>query len=244
MDKIEGKTVMYHKMGVFLFFIFVFAGCAHSVDMRQLPPGSEDFLPSEVGLRIPAIIKSANLWVNGQEITPNSRFYNLVLQKLQSTHVFLQVAFQENSRNMLMREKAVSLELTANGVIDTNQTSNQVKLIANLATLFIFSSALPFKDEFDVTMALKAIRYDGKEKYYKSRIKGSISYLLFAGEKARQDAQEQVVNKLLNSIMRQVIQDIPFFSMERQSFLHLHPAGANFNQADLFYKPLTSKTVS
>jgi hypothetical protein len=66
-------------------------------------------------------------------------------------------------------------------------------------------------------MQLRAVRYDGEFKYYRSRITGINSYYLLGGENARRVAQERVVEKSLNVLMRQVMQDIPFFAMEKPS---------------------------
>ena len=205
---------MKPKNMVVLALLIVSCGCAHWVEIHQLPPGSEEFLPSEVGILIPAILRSTDMRVNGKVIKPSEEFIRIVLQKIERTHVFLEVSSAEKSGKTKMREKAVHLELSVDSVIDTNEGINQLKLAANGATLFLFSSALPFKDDFDVTMALKTIRYDGEERYYKSRIKGTNSYHLFGDEKARVEAREQVVTKSLNSLMRQIMRDVDFFAME------------------------------
>ena len=163
--------VMKVKILLLLVFLFLSIGCAHRVEIYQLPPGSDDFLPSEVGILIPAILRSTDIRVNGKGIKPSEEFIRIVLQKVQRTHVFLEVSSAEKSGKTKMREKAVHLELSVDSVIEIHETTNLLKLAAN-CVLFLFSSALPFKDDFDVTMALKTIRYDGEERYYKSRIKG------------------------------------------------------------------------
>ena len=106
------------------------------------------------------------------------------------------------------------LALSVNGTMEINQATNWLKLAVNCVTLFLFSSAIPYTDSFDVTMMLKAVRYDGEEKNYRSRIKGVTYYRMFGGEAARKAAREEVVTKLLNSLMRQVMGDIAFFAME------------------------------
>ena len=194
--------------------LFLSIGCTHRVEIHQLPPDSEDFLPSEVGILIPAILKSTDIRVNGNEIAPDEEFTRLVLQKIQRTHVFLEVSSAKESGTIKMREKAVHLVLSLDGVIDTNETTNLIKFAVNCATLFLFSSALPYKDDFDVTMTLKTVRYDGEERYYNSRIKGANCYRLFGGDKARSEARDQVITKTLNSLMRQIMRDVDFFAME------------------------------
>lgn len=205
---------MKTKIMVLLVLLLFSIGCAHWVEIHQLPPGSEDFLPSEVGILIPAILKSTDIRINGNEIEPGEEFIRLMLQKVQRTHVFPEVSSAEESGKTKKREKAVHLELSVNGVIDTNETTNLIKFAVNCATLFLISSALPFKDDFDITMLLKAVRYDGEERYYKSRIKGTNCYRIFGGERARNEAQEQVITKNLNSLMRQVLRDVDFYAME------------------------------
>ena len=148
------------------------------------------------------------------EIEPNAEFLNFVFQKVQGTHVFSAVSTPEESGNLPMREKAVRLALSVNGTMEINQATNWLKLAVNCLTLFLFSSEIPYKDSFDVTMLLKAVRYDGEEKNYRSRIKGATYYRMFGGEAARKAAREEVVTKLLNSLMRQVMGDIAFFAME------------------------------
>jgi hypothetical protein len=202
------------KILLLLVFLFLSIGCAHRVEIHQLPPGSDDFLPSEVGILIPAILRSTDIRVNGKGIKPSEEFIRIVLQKVQRTHVFLEVSTAEKSGKTKMREKAVHMELSVDSMIDTNETTNLLKFAVNCATLFLFSSALPFKDDFDVTMALKTIRYDGEERYYKNRIKGANCYHIFGGEKARAEAWDQVVTKSLNSLMWQVMRDVDFFAME------------------------------
>jgi len=205
---------MYRKITAMMVLLCMVIGCAHRVEISQLPTGSEDFLPSDVGILIPAVVKFSSLRVNGMEIEPNTEFLNLVFQKVQRTHVFSEVSTPEESGKLHMREKAVRLALSVNGTMEINQATNWLKLAVNCVTLFLFSSAIPYKDSFDVTMLLKAVRYDGEEKNYRSRIKGDTYYRMFGGEAARKAAQEDVLTKLLNSLMRQVMGDIAFFAME------------------------------
>ena len=205
---------MYRKATALVVLLCIALGCAHRIEMNQLPAGSEDFLPSEVGLLVPAVVHFSSLRVNGMEIEPNTEFLKSVLQKVQRTHVFLAVSPPEESGNLPMRKKAVRLVLSVNGTMEINQATNWLKLAANCVTLFLFSSNILYKDSFDVTMLLKAVRYDGEEKNYKSRIKGNTFYRMFGGEPARKEAREEVLTKLLNALMRQVMGDIAFFAME------------------------------
>ena len=209
---------MYGKVTALLLIVCILFGCAaYRVEIKQLPPGAEDFLPSEVGILIPAIVRSTNLIVNGQTITPEPAFLDLVLQKIQRTHVFSEVSYPLESGGMKMREKAVNLELQVTGSMRVNEARNWIVGAVNVVTLFLFSSALQFRDDFDVSMQLRAVRYDGEFKYYRSRITGINSYYLLGGENARRVAKERVVEKSLNVLMRQVMQDIPFFAMEKSS---------------------------
>ena len=209
---------MYGKVTALLLIVCILFGCAaYRVEINQLPPGAEDFLPSEVGILIPAIVRSTNLIVNGQTITPEPAFLDLVLQKIRRTHVFSEVSYPLESGGMKMREKAVNLELQVTGRIRVNEARNWIVGAVNVVTLFLFSSALQFRDDFDVSMQLRAVRYDGEFKYYRSRITGINSYYLLGGENARREAEERVVEKSLNVLMRQVMQDIPFFAMETSS---------------------------
>lgn len=209
---------MYGKVTALLLIVCMLFGCAaYRVEIKQLPPGAEDFLPSEVGILIPAIVRSTNLIVNGQTITPEPPFLDLVLQKIRRTHVFSEVSYPLESGGMKMREKAVNLELQVTGSMRVNEARNWIVGAVNVVTLFLFSSALQFRDDFDVSMQLRAVRYDGEFKYYRSRITGINSYYLLGGENARRVAKERVVEKSLNVLMRQVMQDIPFFAMEKSS---------------------------
>jgi len=210
---------MYGKVATLLVLVSILFGCAaYRVEIKQLPPGAEeDFLPSEIGLLIPAIVRSTNLIVNGQTITPEPAFLDLVLQKIRRTHVFSEVSYPLESGGMKKREKAVNLELQVTGRIRVNEARNWIVGAVNVVTLFLFSSALQFRDDFDVSMQLRAVRYDGEFKYYRSRITGINSYYLLGGENARRVAKERVVEKSLNVLMRQVMQDIPFFAMEKPS---------------------------
>ena len=210
---------MYGKVATLLVLVSILFGCAaYRVEIKQLPPGAEeDFLPSEIGLLIPAIVRSTNLIVNGQTITPEPAFLDLVLQKIRRTHVFSEVSYPLESGGMKKREKAVNLELQVTGRIRVNEARNWIVGAVNVVTLFLFSSALQFRDDFDVSMQLRAVRYDGEFKYYRSQITGINYYYLLGGENARRAAEEQVVEKSLNVLMRQVMQDIPFFAMETSS---------------------------
>ena len=209
---------MYGKVAALLLIVCIVFGCAaYRVEIKQLPPGAEDFLPSEVGILIPAIVRSTNLIVNGQTITPEPPFLDLVLQKIRRTHVFSEVSYPLESGGMKMREKAVNLELQVTGSMRVNEARNWIVGAVNVVTLFLFSSALQFRDDFDVSMQLRAVRYDGELKYYRSRITGINSYYLLGGENARRVAKERVVEKSLNVLMRKVMQDIPFFAMEKSS---------------------------
>lgn len=208
---------MRSKVAALLIIVCVLFGCATRVEIDRMPPGAEDFLPSEVGVLIPAIMRSTNLIINGQTITPQPEFLDLVLQKIIRTHVFSEVSFLLDSAGMQMREKAVNLELQVTGSIHVNEARNWVVGAVNFATLFLFSSALKFRDDFDVSMQLRAVRYDGEFKYYRSRITGNSYYQFFGGENARKETEERVVEKSLNFLMRQVMEDIPFFAMEKPS---------------------------
>ena len=75
---------MKKKITVFIVLIICLPGCVHWLDIHHAPPASEDFLPSEVGITIPAILKSVEVRVNGNEVVnPDPEFIRLVLQKLQ-----------------------------------------------------------------------------------------------------------------------------------------------------------------
>ena len=198
---------MHARFAAFLIIACVLFGCAARVEIDRMPPGAEDFLPSEVGVLIPAIIRSTTLIVNGQAITPQPEFLDLVLQKIIRTHVFSEVRFPLDSAGMKMREKAVNLELQVTGRIRVNEFRNWTVGVVTLK----------FRDDFDVSMQLRAVRYDGEFKYYRSRITGNSYYQFFGGENARRETEEQVVEKSLNSLMRQIMQDIPFFAMEKPS---------------------------
>jgi len=210
---------MQGKVAALLLIVCILFGCAaYRVEIKQLPPGAEeDFLPSEVGILIPAIVRSTNLIVNGQTITPEPAFLDLVLQKIRRTHVFSEVSYPLESGGMKKREKAVNLELQVTGRIRVNEARNWIVGAVNVVTLFLFSSALQFRDDFDVSMQLRAVRYDGEFKYYRSRITGLNYYYLLGGENARREAEERVVEKSLNALMMQVMQNIPFFAMETSS---------------------------
>ncbi len=92
-------------------------GCAHRVEMIDLPPGAEDFLPSGVGIRVPAILENLDLRVNGNSIEPPEEFRRLVIQKLKRTYVFQDVAALADSGMIKEREKAVNLGVSINGVL-------------------------------------------------------------------------------------------------------------------------------
>jgi len=204
---------MQVRIAVCIVLFYLSLGCAHRVEMHELPPGTEDFLPSEVGTRITAILKTLDLRINGNTIEPPDEFTRLVIQKLKRTYVFQEVTTLGESGMVKDREKAVYLGVSINGVADTNEITNLVRFAANCATLFLLSSALPYKDQFDVTMALKAVRADGAERYYRSRIEGAAYYRFFGGEQARIEAQDQVVTRGLNALMRQLMGDVDFFAM-------------------------------
>ena len=205
------------KIMIFLLLMFFPTGCANWLEVDKLSPGSEDFLPSEVGLLIPAILKSTDVTENGKEIEPSQEFTRIVLQKIQRTHVFLEVSTSEESGKTKGREKAVKLELSLNAFIDTQKTTNLLKFSVICASLFLLRPVLSLSDDFDLTMILKAIRYDGVERYYKSWLKGTINYRIFGEVQARQEAREEAITKTLNSLMRQVMKDIDFFAMEKMS---------------------------
>lgn len=205
---------MKARIVALIFLCCIPLGCAHWVELQELPRGTEDFLPSEVGTRIPAILKTLDLRVNGNSIEPPEEFTRLVIQKLRRTYVFQEVATLGESGMIRNRENAIDLGLSINGVADTNEITNLVRFAANCATLFLLSSALPYKDQFDVTMVLKAVRPDGMERYYRSRIEGAAYYRFFGGEQARMKAQDEVVTRGLNALMRQLIGDVDFFAMK------------------------------
>ena len=195
-----------------LFFLAL--SCAHRVEMIDLPPGTEDFLPSEVGIRVPAVLEKLDLRINGNDIVPPEEFSRLIVQKLKRTYVFQEVATLADSGMMKDRDKAVNLRVSINGVLDINEITNLVRFAANCITLFLLSPALPYKDEFDVTIILKAVRSDKAERFYRSRIRGVDYYRFFGGEQARMEAQDQVLTRGLNDIMRQLMKDVDFFAMK------------------------------
>jgi hypothetical protein len=194
--------------------LFLAFGCAHRVEMIDLPPGTEDFLPSGVGIRVPAVLEKLDLRVNGNNIEPPEEFSRLIVQKLKRTYVFQEVAALADSGMMKDREKAVNLRMSINGALDTNEIANLVRFAANCVTLFLLTPALPYKDEFDVTILLKAVRSDKAEHFYRSRIKGVTFYRFFGGEQARWEAQDQVLTRCLNDLMRQLMRDVDFFAMK------------------------------
>lgn len=209
-------VIMKTKIMLFLILALWATGCAHRLEVDQLPPGSDDFLPSEVGLLIPAILEPMDVRENGEVLEPSREFTRLVLQKIQRTYVFSQVSSAAESGQIKQREKAVKLALSLNAYIDTNQATNWIKFSAVCASLFLLRPVLYLSDDFDVTAMLKATRQDGAEKYYKSRFKGTINYRLFGAMPAKREAREVAVEKLLNSLMRQVMGDINYFAMQEE----------------------------
>ena len=187
--------------------VFLALGCAHRVEMIDLPPGTGDFLPSEVGIRVPAILEKIDLRINGNNIEPPEEFRRLIVQKLQRTYVFQEVATLADSGMMKDREKAVNLEVSINGALETRELGNLFR-----SAFFFLSSELPNKDQFDVTILLKAVRSDKAERRYRSRIQGVAYYRFFAGEQAKWEAQDQVLTKGLNDLMRQLMRDVDFFA--------------------------------
>ena len=196
-----------------ILFCCVF-GCAHKLEIHQLPPGSEDFLPSKIGVIIPAILKAVEVSVNGSDVDPDPEFIRSVLGKLRRTYVFSEVNLAEDASKTKMREKAVRLRLYVDSKVDTHETANLVKFAATCASLFLLSPVLSLTDDFDATITLKAMRYDGEEKYYKSRMKGINHYSIFNTSQSRREARTEVTEKTLNSLMRQIMEDIDFFAMK------------------------------
>ncbi|MBP1722013.1 MAG: hypothetical protein H6Q45_625 [Deltaproteobacteria bacterium] len=187
--------------------VFLALGCAHRVEMIDLPPGTGDFLPSEVGIRVPAILEKIDLRINGNNIEPPEEFRRLIVQKLQRTYVFQEVATLADSGMMKDREKAVNLEVSINGALETRELGNLFR-----SAFFFLSSELPNKDQFDITILLKAVRSDKAERRYRSRIQGVAYYRFFAGEQAKWEAQDQVLTRGLNDLMRQLMRDVDFFA--------------------------------
>jgi len=187
--------------------LFLALGCAHRVEMIDLPPGTGDFLPSEVGIRVPAILEKLDLRINGNNIEPPEEFRRLIVQKLQRTYVFQEVATLADSGMMKDREKAVNLEVSINGALETRGLGNLFRSV-----FFFLSSELPNKDQFDITILLKAARSDKAERRYRSRIQGVAYYRFFAGEQAKWEAQDQVLTRGLNDLMRQLMRDVDFFA--------------------------------
>ena len=204
------------KIRIILFILLLFfaTGCAHWLEIDQLPSGSDDFLPSEVGLLIPAILEPIDVRENGVVLEPSQEFTRLVLQKIQRTHVFSEASSAVDSGQIKERKKAVKLELSLDASIDTNQATNLIKFSAICASLFLLRPILYLSDDFDVVSMLKAIRHDGSERYYKSRFKATINYRLFGAMQAEREAREEAIQKLLNSLMRQVMRDVNYFAME------------------------------
>ncbi len=204
---------MKFRIAVCGVIFFVALGCAHKVEMIDLPPGTEDFLPSEVGIRVAAILEKLDLRINGSSIEPPEEFRRQVIQKLKRTYVFQEVTTLADSGMISDRAKAVNMEVSINGVLDTNEIANLVRFAANCVTLFLLAPALPYKDQFDVTILLKAVRSDKAERRYRSRIKGVVNYRFFGGEQARWEAQDQVLTRGLNDLMRQLMRDVDFFAV-------------------------------
>jgi hypothetical protein len=188
--------------------LFFFAlGCAHQVEMVDLPPGTEDFLPSEVGIRVPAVLERLDLRINGNDIVPPDEFRRLVIQKLQRTYVFQEVAALADSGMMKDRGNAVNMEVSINGALETKEMGNLFRSV-----FFFISPEPPNKDQFDVTILLKAVRSDKAERRYRTRIQGVAYYRFFAGEQAKWEAQDQVLTRGLNDLMRQLMRDVDFFA--------------------------------
>jgi hypothetical protein len=205
---------MKRKIIILIVILLYLAGCAHWLEIHQLPPGSEDFLPSEVGVVIPAILKSVEVRVNGEEVEPEQDFIRLVLKKIRRTYVFSEVYLAGESAKTKLREKAVKLKLFVDTEVDTHEISNLVKITATCASLFLLAPVLPLKDDFDATIILKAVRYDGKERYYKSRLRGTIHYPIFGVSQSRKDARAEVMTKTLNSLMNQMMENIDFYAIK------------------------------
>jgi hypothetical protein len=206
---------MMNKITVFIVLVMCSFGCAHRLDIYQLPPGSEEFLPSEIGITIPAILKTVEIRVDGNEVVdPDPEFIRFVLQKIRRMHVFSEVNSAEEAGKTKMREKAVKLHLLVDVEVDTHEALNLVKFTATCASLFLLSPVLTLTDDFDAAIQLKAVRYDGNDKIYKTRVRGTNHYPVFGVAQSRRDARAEVMTKTLNSLMKQIMEDIDFYAME------------------------------
>jgi len=206
--------VMKRKIIVLIVLLFCLPGCAHWLEVYQEPPGSENFLPSEIGVVIPAILKAVEVRVNGNEVDPDPEFVRLILQKIRRTYIFSEINLPEDASKMKMREKAVRLWLLVDSKVNMHETANLLKFAATCASLFLLSPVLSLTDDFDATITFKAVRYDGEEKYYKSRMKGTNHYSIFNTSQSRRHVRTEVTEKTLNSLMRQIMKDIDFFAMK------------------------------
>ena len=113
-----------------------------------------------------------------------------------------------------MREKAVKLHLFVDVGVDTHEVLNLVKITATCASLFLLSPVLKLTDDFDASILLKAVRYDGNDKILRSRVQGTNHYPIFRVAQSRRDARTEVITKALNSLMRQIMEDVNFYAME------------------------------
>ena len=130
------------------------------------------------------------------------------------THIFSEVNLPDDMSKTKLREKAVRLRLLADSRVNTHETANFLKFAATCASLFLLSPVLPLTDDFNTTIQLKVIRFDGEEKYYTTRIKGTNHYSLFNVSKSRKEVRREVIEKTLNAIMKQLTEDIAFFAIK------------------------------
>ncbi len=66
--------------------------------------------------------------INGSSIEPPQEFRRLIIQKLQRTYVFQEVAALADSGTIRDREKAVNLEASINGALETRELGKSVLL--------------------------------------------------------------------------------------------------------------------
>ena len=201
------KTIMFS-----IILLCCLLGCVHRLQIDQLPPGSEDFSPSAVGVVIPATLKAVELRVNGSDVDPDPEFVKFVLGKLRRTHVFSEVNLPEDMSKTKGREKAVRLRLFVDSRVDTHETATLLKFVATCASLFLLSPVLALTDDFDTTIQLKIVRFDGEEKYYNTGMKGTNQYSIFNTSKSRKEVRREVIEKTVNALMKQLIDDIDFFA--------------------------------
>lgn len=193
---------------VLLASVLSLSGCATRINVIEQSIGAESISPASKTQhpRPVAFVSRAELKSGGIQQPLSDRFLRDVLYKLRESELFSDVTFQKPGG------RPIIVNLSVDEFHDRHEGSNVPKAVLAGATLFLLAPALPIYEEYRIDVAAEVTLPEGQTKVYRAKAKIEMYCMVLETQHAIRDMYATGINRALNSLVSQIIQDSSFIT--------------------------------